>query len=268
MLEKIDKVGKKLRYVIQSGLVLILVSLYASRLVVFSPVAYFLIAFVIVAAGLLLLHLRNLTVKNFISAAILPITLLISAFFFYKYYQSLGTLLKVISVIYFGVMYYLISLVDNILLVVHSRDESIPLYRVAVSWSQILEILVALPLISSIYRMDLPNLWHLFYLLLITLVLVLYQLWVLNFDPDSKNPGVGEAIFLICLSLFFVMSSHLAVAFMAGEEFLRGLFMCSVILFALNYMISYLKNEINKKFIIQYFSIMIVFFILFVLLAP
>jgi hypothetical protein len=169
---------------------------------------------------------------------------------------------------YVGFTYYIISLMDNIFLVVFERDESIPLYRVATSWSQILQILVTLPVFASIYKFDLRGLEQSFLILLISFVAIMHQIWIQSFDSDTKRVGVWEMIFLSTVGSFLVAVSCLAGSFFPAEGFMRALLSASVLLFSLNYVIGYLKNETSKKIIFQYLFIVLIFFVLFVFFTP
>lgn len=272
MLENIgnilNRVGKHAKYLINAVLLGGLITLIGFEVFKFTHVQFFILSLLFVSAGTLILHYPNVRIKNFAPSTILPLTLLYSAYVFMLQYEDIGLLLKTIVVVYFGGLSYLVSLIDNILLVVYEKEEAIPLYRAAASWSQVVQMLVAIPLLAGVYQLNLIFVAHTFLVLGLTFLFVVYQLWVLRFDPDAKRVRVGEGLFLILLSSFFVAIATVSVSFIPAEEFLRALFTASVLLFSLNYVAGYIKNEINSRLLFQYFSIIVVFFSLLMLFVP
>jgi hypothetical protein len=262
------KTDKRKRYLIQAVLAS-LVCLFAG-LDIYNISKYILVPLIIlfIIGGTYILHYPNIKLSNVIPSLVLPFGIVGAGILTLKTYEGLGLLLKVVLIVYVAFTYYIISLMDNIFLVVFGRDESIPLYRVATSWSQILQILVTLPVFASIFKFDLRGIEQSILIFIISFVLIMHQIWIQSFDSDTKRVGVWEMIFLSVFGSFLVAVSCLAGAFYPAEGFMRALLSASVLLFSINYVIGYLKNETSKKFILQYLFIVLIFFLLFVFFLP
>jgi hypothetical protein len=177
-------------------------------------------------------------------------------------------LFRLVIIASFSALFYIVLLVDNIFLVIHDREEVIPLYRVALTWSQILEVVVAIPLFAGIFKLPVDGITQSLIVSLISLLFALYLVGVQKFDKDSKDPGVGE-IATLCLFVFvIVLCASISVAFMPTEPFLRSLMISSTLLFGLIYVNAHLKNEISKQLILEYLIIILVFFSLILFFIP
>jgi hypothetical protein len=115
----------------------------------------YLIVFVValVLFGTLVTQYPNIDFKNVSYILMMPLSLVTGALLFLNYFPNIGFVFKTLTIISFGVFYYFVSLVDNVFLVVQNREEVIPLYRVATAWSQIIQVIVAIPLFSSIFKL-------------------------------------------------------------------------------------------------------------------
>src|SRR3989339_103607 len=252
--------GKKLKFVLQSALFFIFLVLLSTRVLPLNWVQAGILFVGVIAITTLVLHFPNIKIKTLAPATIMPVTLLVASLVFFSQYSDLGPFFKMFICAGFGFLYYLISLVDNVVLVVHEKEEAIPLYRAALSWSQVVQMLVAIPLLAGIYQADNIKVPYTIVLILLTTIFICYQFWVLSFDTDSKKLRVGEAVFLNLLICFFVVVANFCVVFIPGEEFLRALVISTVMLFGINYFTAYLKNSITKRVLIQYAIIIAVFF--------
>ncbi len=267
---KILKTGleKKHKYLIQSLLIAIFTYLVTQDVINLGLFGVIISAFLLVISGALVSHYPGINKRNFFMSIIMPLGVLGGALLSLKFYPNLGTAFKVFVIVFFAGIYYLVSLADNVFLVVHDREEIIPLYRVAVTWSQILQVIVAIPLFAGIYKLNTNAFVQSFCVSIISFLFTYYQLKIYQFEPDAKNTGVGEILYLCIFSFFIIFSTSVSVSFYPSEAFLRSLFVSSVLLFLLTYISAYLKNEITRKMILGYLFISSIFFFFLIFFTP
>lgn len=261
-------IERKQRYLIQSVLSSVFVLVVAQKYLNLAFWQVALIALVLVISGSLVSHYPNIKKENLLTSILMPLGVLSGALLSLHFFPNLGLPFKLIVITFFGLMYYLVLLADNIFLVVHDREEVIPLYRVAVTWSQILQVVVAIPLFAGIFKIGTTSFLQSFIISVIAFLFTYYQLRIYQFDADAKRTGVGEELYLCFTSFFFIFSTSFAVSFFPGEAFLRALFAASVLMFLLSYISGYLKNEITRKMVIGYFAIMLVFLAFLLVFIP
>ena len=262
------ELAKKNKYFIQSVLVGIFIYITTQNLFDLEGIKLALLSLILVVSGSLIAHSTGITKENFIYSVIMPLGVISGGVLSLKFYPNLGSVFKIFVVAFFSGMYYLVSLADNIFLVVSDREEIIPLYRVAVTWSQILQVIVAIPLFAGIFKLNIVTFTHSLIISLISFLFTYYQLWVYRFEPDAKKVGEGEKFYICFLSFFIVFVTSLGVSFFHSEDFLRALFTSSVLLFVLNYISAHLKNEISRRIIIRHLLITVVFLVLLIFFKP
>ncbi|MBW6442028.1 hypothetical protein K0B04_03970 [Patescibacteria group bacterium] len=267
---KIPNIGieKKTRYLIQSLLAGLFIYIFTQDVIEAGVLVVGIFSFVLVSSGSLISHYPGITKQNFLLSIIMPLGVLVGALLSLSYYPNLGYTFKILVTVFFAGIYYLVSLSDNIFLVVQDREEIIPLYRVAVTWSQILQVIVAIPLFAGIFKMDSTAYVQSFLVGFISILFTFYQLWIYRFEPDAKRVGVGEKTYLCLISFFMVFTLSFSVSFFPSEDFLRALYTSSVLLFVLNYISGHLKNEISRKLIFRYLFLCIVFLLLVIFFRP
>jgi hypothetical protein len=91
---------------------------------------------ILVSTGVLVTHYPGVTKGNFLYSILMPLGVLSGAILSLHFYPNLGSVFKILVILFFSGLYYLVSLSDNVFLVVYDREEIIPLYRVAVTWSR------------------------------------------------------------------------------------------------------------------------------------
>ncbi len=259
---------KKNKYLIQSILIGIFIYIFTQGLVNISNFKLIALSLLLVSSGSLISHSSGITKENFLYSIIMPLGVVAGGILSLRFYPNLGTVFKLMVVAFFSGIYYLVSLADNIFLVVHDREEIIPLYRVAVTWSQILQVVVAIPLFAGIFKLNLVVFLQSLIVSLVAFSFTYYQLWVYRFEPDAKKLGAGERFYICFMSFFIIYVSSVAVSFFPSEDFLRALFTSSVLLFVLNYTSAHLKNEISRRIIVRYLLIILVFLIFFLFFKP
>ena len=259
---------KKNRYLIQSFLVGVFIYVFTQGVINVSFPTLVMFSLILVSTGVLVTHYPGVTRGNFLYSILMPLGVLSGAILSLHFYPNLGNVFKILVILFFSGLYYLVSLSDNVFLVVYDREEIIPLYRVAVTWSQILQAIVAIPIFSGVFKINTYPYVQSLIAALISFLFTYYQLWVYRFEPDAKKVGAGERFYLCFLSSFFIFSSSLAVSFFPSEDFLRALFISSVLLFILNYVSAHLKNEISRGMVVGYLVIVFVFLFFLLFFSP
>ncbi|KKS66322.1 MAG: hypothetical protein UV35_C0018G0001 [candidate division WWE3 bacterium GW2011_GWB1_42_6] len=216
----------------------------------------------------ILVHYPNVTYKNIFMAVLLPMNLALGGTLALLFFPNISLIFKLSAIVAFSFLDYVILLINNVFLVIEDREEVIPLYRVAVTWSLILQIIVLIPLVASVYKFNVSSFYQAAAVAVLSFFYSLYQIWVTRYDKDAKNAGVAERIFLSLIVFFFVFAGVIGVSFVPSEPFLKALFTSSIAMFGLSYVSAYLKNEINKKFIFQYAFITMFFLVLMLIFRP
>jgi hypothetical protein len=263
-----NKIDKKYKYFVQSALVGIFIYVVSSAEYNISLSKIVISVFVFVLGGTFIIHYPNIKLQNLLFSILMPLSLIAGALLSFYYFPNFGLIFKIGVTVAFSAIYYLVSLVDNIFLVIQDREEVIPLYRVALTWGQILQVIVAIPLFAGIFKLPVNGLTQCFLAGVISFLFNVYQLWGQKYDKDSKNVRVGEAVFLSAIVFFLVFAAGAAVSFTPTEPFLRALMEASVLMFGLIYVNSHLKNDISKKILYQYLFIILLFLTLLAFFIP
>ena len=264
----IEKLEKKHRYLIQSFIIGIY--LYLASFPFFNSSFYIRVGvgFLLIWAGVLFTQYPNIKIRNIFMSTLVPTHLLLGALLTLKYYPNLSMLFRLVIILGFSGMYYVVSLVENIFLVVQDREEVIPLYRVAIVWGQILMIAVAIPLYAGIFKIPVNSIIQAGYLAISAFLFSMYQLWCLRYENKLKDIGLLSGILLSMLVAYIVASVGIAVSFIPTESFLRSLLVSAALMFGLVYLSSYLKNEITRRLLAEYIFIIVLFLIILLAFKP
>ena len=203
--------------------------------------------------------------KTAIFVLVLPILLVSGALLSLVFFPNLALPIRIATISAVGVLMYAISLVNNIFLVVYERGEVIPLYRVAVTWSQILLIIVAIPFFSGIFKLPVNGLYQSILVAGAGVLSAYLLMWFQEMDPDVPDIDRVEEITNSSLVGFLVFSFSIATSFFPAESFLRALLVSAVLMSSLGYLQAHYKNAITKKLVAEYMFI-ILLFLIFVLL--
>ncbi len=263
-----QKIEKKYKFGIHALFYAAILYSHIEGYFTFPDTFYYIIIVPITAASVILVHYPNITIKNFVMAALLPVVLAYGGTLSLLLFPNVSLIFKLTAVAVFAFLDYVVLLIDNIFLVVEGREELIPLYRVAVTWSLIIQIVVLIPLVSSVYKFNINSYYQALAVGVISFLYTIYQIWVSRYDKDAKDTGVVERVFLSLIVFFVVTASVAGVSFIPSEPFLKALFTATVAMFGLSYISAYLKNEINKKFIFQYTTIILFFLVLMLIFRP
>jgi hypothetical protein len=226
------------------------------------------VALLVVGLGSLFVQRRNLRRENFLYVLILPTHLAIGVILSVLYFPNLGLLVKVGSLVLIGAMVYAISLVNNIFLVVLYKQGMIPLYRAATTWLLILLVITAMPFYTGVLKLPLVSFIQMGIIGLSTLLFAFYTLWVTSLDVEANTPSGTESAYLAGFSAFLVIISGMAVSFIPTEPFLTALYISTFLMFVLGYLQAHLRNNITRRLVLEYVSIIITFFAILLLFKP
>lgn len=226
------------------------------------------LALLFVCLGSLFVQKDNLRRENFLYALILPAHLAIGVILSVLYFPNLGLLIKVSSLVFIGAILYAISLVNNILLVVLYKQGLIPLYRAATTWLLILLVITAIPFYTGILKLPILGWIQMAVIGVSTLLFAFYTLWVTSLDVEANKPTTGESAYLASLAAFLVVIAGFSVSFIPTEPFLTALYIATVLMFVLGYLQGHLKNNVTKRLVLEYASIIVTFFVILFLFKP
>jgi hypothetical protein len=258
---------KRHKYVVHS-LILLGLLYYFSGLTNSIGIFYIISVLLVALIGSFITQRPNSTIANTLVTGILPVSLTLGFVLSLIYFPNLSRIFKTLTLLVFSFIFYLVSLVNNVFLVVKTRKETIPLYRVASTWSKILIVIVAIPLLAGIFKINLNSLSETMLAGLSALLFYVYLIWSLKYDHEVKKYRKGELISLLALGVFFVLASNLAVSFFPTETFLRALYVSSIMIFGVSYIEGHLKNTINKRLISEHLVISTIFLILLFVFNP
>lgn len=261
------EITKRAKYVIFSILFGLLAYYYSAYISEFSLT--FLIFMVLISiAGNFIVHAPNYKISNILITSILQLHLLIGLFLSFEFFPNLSLMFKAISILVFGVIFYIVLVVNNVFLVVASRNEIIPLYRVAVTWSKILLVTIAIPFYAGIFKLPVDAYLQTLLVTFSYVLFGLYLLWFFSYSKETKKYKVGEIITILGFGSFVLYSLSICVSFFPSESFLRALFIASVLMFNVSYLEGHFKNKINKKLLSEHILISVLFFILVLIFKP
>jgi len=223
---------------------------------------------IVTLVGSFLVQRPNSRLINTLVTGILPLSLTLGFVLSLIYFPNLSRIFKLLTLLVYAFILYMVLLVNNVFLVVEERREIIPLYRVASTWSKILISTVSIPLLAGLFKLNQNALVETAVSGLSAFLFYLYLLWSLKYNHEVKKYRAGEAIGILALCIFFVMSATLAVSFFPTETFLRALYVSSVMIFGLSYVEGHLKNTINRRLITEHLLISVVFLLLLLVFNP
>lgn len=202
--------------------------------------------------------------RTYLSILVLPVVLVLGSILSLIYFPNLGLPTRVITIAAVGALMYAISLMNNIFLVVFERGEAIPLYRVALTWSQILLIVICIPFFSGIFKLPINSIYQSLIVALTSGAFASFLWWAQEMDPDVPDIDGKEELINNLMVAFVVFVFSISTSFFPSESFLRALLVSSVLMSALGYLQAHYKNAITKKTVVEYAIITFVF-ILFVI---
>ena len=211
-------------------------------------------------------NVKSIFFNTFINIIALPVILILGTVLTLIYFPNLSVVVRVVAIFGVGVLMYITQLVDNVFLVVYERGEAIPLYRVATTWSQILMVVLAIPFYAGIFKVPLNSITQSIVVATVAGLFTLFMVWIMLMDPEVTDPSREERLIESGMVFFAVFTVSIGTSFIPTESFLRSLLVSAVLMASLGYIQAHHKNKINKKLILEYFLIIIVFliFVLFI----
>lgn len=206
------EITKKQRYMAHAILTTAILYFFIQTL---PEVNYLLISLLtfFVIVGSYFVHRPNTRLVNTLVTSIMQFALVGGFILSIIFFPSLSDLFRLAALFSFMVMFYLISLVNNVFLVVNNRGEPIPLYRVAITWSKILIAAVSIPLFAGIFKISVNSFAEAIVISLISALFYLYLVWFLQYNPDVKKYRVGELLTIFALGSFIVPVVSLSLSF-------------------------------------------------------
>jgi len=228
----------------------------------------FMIALVLVSVGTLISQYPNIEIRNVYYNLLIPMHLVVGMMLSIIYFPNLGDPLKIMAAVVFSFVFYVVLLINNVFMVVEEKKELIPLYRAAVTWNQILLVIVAIPYLAGVFKMPLNAFFQGIVVSLSIFFLFSHHLWALQLDREVKQIGIGEKWLLILFMTFLGFICSITVSFVPTESFLRALFVATFLIFGVNYVQGHLKNTLTFKFVAEYFVLSIIFFLILLIYKP
>jgi len=208
------------------------------------------------------------SIKMVFFTGIMPFTLTLGCFFFFVYFPNVSLVLKILAGLFNFLLLYTLLLLNNVMLVVESREVTIPVYRVAINWVQIVLLGVSLILFTGIFRTFFQPLVQVALVMVLSYIFYHYVIWVYSNDKDIRLLKSFESVVLCFATTLLVGWGASLVLFFSTESFLRGIFVASVFLLGLGYIQLYLKNALSKKGLWDYLIICLVFLTILVVFRP
>lgn len=200
--------------------------------------------------------------------SLLPSLLVISTISSLFYFPYLSLVVKLGAIGLAASLYYAVLVVENIVNVSMEYEKGIPLYRAAQTWIQVLIVVVSIPLFSSYFKVDVSPLIQSALLSLTTFFLSMHTLWVLKFDPDVRVSSIKTSILDSLMLSFAIFAVSSGVSFFPTEPFLKAIFLASVLMGLLGYLIAHYKNLVTNRLVTEYIFVSSVFLGILLLLQP
>lgn len=199
---------------------------------------------------------------------IMPFLLTLGSLLFFIYYPNLSLFFKIAAVAFYSVLLYTLLLLNNVLLVVESREMHIPVYRVAINWVQIVLLSISISLFTGLLRVQIQPLIQLTFVMITSFVCYNYLLWVYSNDKETRKVKPYEGVVLSGAFTLLTGWGAFFTLFFPAETFLRGIFGSSVFLLGLGYIQLYIKNSLSKKNMWDYLVVGIVFLVIMTVFRP
>ncbi len=263
--------SKKAQYLVYSALatfsLILLVNVIQTQQVlflvcgglIFSAVILFIFAQFLV---------KNIGLTHLAFMFLLPIHMFVGMLLVFFYFPNLGLIVQIAGFLSVGAITYLLFLINNIFFVIEERGELIPLYAVAVTWVQILIIVICNAYFAGIYKIPVNYLLQNLFVLVSSFLLFSYMIWVVSYDTDIKKTTLAEKLYVALILAFMVFILAVSVSFFPTESFLRGLFVSSLVLGGLGYIQAHYKNRLTTRMLLEYGTISLVFLLILYFFHP
>lgn len=263
---------KKAVYGLYSVVIIFSLVYFSSSIRTEAQLVRFLIeilSFVLLATlGLHSMSFKTSSLYSYLSTLLLPIYLIVGFVLSLYYFPNLAIVFKVGAGVLGVILLYIIFLVTNIFLVVEEKKAPIPLYSAAITWVQILIIILFIPFMSGIYKTPLTNLAQTFVVFASAFMFNNYLGWAVTHEAGVETKYTLEKLIINSSLAFLPAALSLSVAFFPTETFLKALVIAALIMFNMAYIYGHAKNRLTKRMFIDYGLIVFVFFIILVAFKP
>lgn len=226
----------------------------------------FIIVFVAIILVLNLLALYpGYRVNDLFYISFEPFVIVISTLYGLLFFPNLNILFKIMLILVSGLMLYISTLTNNLTIAEKIEESSLPLFRVGLIWTQILLIIQSIPLVTVIYKLNLPFYIQTVLVLLYYFLASLSYLHTLLLTQKNEKIERKEIWVLISQMAFLPVVGSLATSFLPAESFLRATFITSIFMGMVGYTRNYLENSITKRIVVQY-SLIVLFFLVVLIL--
>ncbi len=193
---------------------------------------------------------------------VLPFHIILGVLLSLYGFPNLSLLIRITFSITIFWIFYITCLILNVFVVVSSREKSIPLYRVAITWAQILIVVISIPYYAGIFKLNIHPFLQVMFITLSSFVMMLFFLWA-----DSLEEGSPDMNLALTTS-FWVLLMSMSMLFLPFEAIFRGLFLSSVLLFGIGYSHNYMKHTLTNKIVFEHVVITLAFLLLGILFIP
>ena len=184
---------------------------------------------------------------------LMPLHLVAGGILSLIFFPNLGQPVKLLFIVFIGMGFYLVSLISNVFMVVQERSELIPLYRVAVTWGQIMMVVVTIPFYAGVFKLPINSVYQILITSVSAFLFCIYLVWILRYDSETKKVRGAEYVLFSVIVSFMVFAGGISASFLPTESFLRALFVSTVLMLGLSYLYGHLRNNISKKILAEYF---------------
>src|SRR3989304_868726 len=162
----------------------------------------FMISLIVVSVGTLISQYPNIEIRNIYFNLLIPLHLVLGMMLSIVYFPNLGVPLKILAAAVFSFVFYVVLLINNVFMVVEEKKETIPLYRAAITWNQIIFVVVAIPYLAGVFKVPLNAFFQSLVISFSIFLLFSHNIWVLQLDREVKQINVGEKWLLVLFMTF------------------------------------------------------------------
>lgn len=256
--------GKKHKYLILAALTVLLLVLFSYS----SSMSRMLITAIIVTLSILgpiWVQYPGVNLNNSLNLILIPLHLVMGAVLSLIYFPNLGVPTRLAAIVTVGVLMYVVSLTNNIFMVSEESKKTIPLFRVAVTWSQILLVIVSIPYLAGVYKTSFNFIIQNLIAGTSAFLFSIYMYWPREIDKDVHKIEVKEKVINSLYVMLLVVGAGVSVSFFPTESFLRSLYVSAILMSVLGYFQAHYKNAITKKLLSEYLLISLLFLFIVIL---
>lgn len=193
----------------------------------------------------------------------LPLTIGLSTLLGLINFPNLNLFFKYSLILLSGGLFYVSCLINNLVLAEKTEDSSLPLFRVGLVWIQILLIILTIPIITAIYKLDLRFYYHSALVMGYLFISTHVYLHTLLISRKQQEISTREYLTLLFQVALVPTILSLGTSLFEAETFLRATLITSIYMGMVAYLRNYIENSLNKRILWQYGLISLIFLITF-----